>query len=62
MSYSKEELESLFQASVRRKEELLQEYIQKHGRPKGRGRIITPEIQAELDEQKRLYGEYLKLS
>ena len=61
MCYTKEEVESLWRASVQRKEELVQEYISRYGRPNGRGRIITPEIQAELDEQKRLYGVYFKI-
>ena len=60
MGYSKKELDELWNASVDRREMLVAEYKKTHKVP-SRGTIMTPEIQAELDVQKRLYDEFLKL-
>ena len=60
MSYTKEQIEQLWKESVRREEKLVAEYKRTHTIP-SRGTISTPEIQAERTEQKRLYGEYLKV-
>lgn len=57
MAYTKEELDSHWKESVERHEA---EYKQTHTRS-SRGTITTPEIEAELAEQKRLFGEYCKL-
>lgn len=60
MAYTKEELDSLWKESVERHEALVREYKQTHTLF-SRGTITTPEIEAELAEQKRLFGEYCKL-
>jgi hypothetical protein len=60
MNYTEEEIDALWKASVRRENALIKEYKQTHYIP-SRGTIITPEIQAERDKRKALYGEYLKL-
>lgn len=60
MAYTKEELDSLWKESVERHEALVREYKQTHTLS-SRGTITTPEIEAELEEQKRLFGEYCKL-
>lgn len=60
MAYTKEELDRLWKESVERYEALVREYKQTHTLP-SRGTITTPEIEAELAEQKRLFDEYCKL-
>lgn len=60
MAYTKEELDRLWKESVERCEELIREYKRTHEVP-GRGVITTPEIEAEREEQKRLFGEYCRL-
>lgn len=60
MSYTKEQLEQLWKESVRRERNLVTEYKRTHHIP-SRAAISTPEIEAEREEQKRLYGEYLKV-
>lgn len=60
MAYTKEELDHLWKESVERYEALVREYKQIHTLP-SRGTITTTKIEAELAEQKRLFGEYCKL-
>ncbi len=60
MSYTNDELQKLWKASLQRERTLIQEYKKTHSLP-SRGIILTPEIQAEKKEQKRLYTEMLKL-
>ena len=60
MSYTSDELQKLWRASLQRERTLIQEYKKTHSLP-SRGIILTPEIQEEKAEQKRLYAEMLKL-
>lgn len=60
MSHTKEQIEQLWKESVRRERDLVAEYKRTHRVP-SRATISTPEIEAERAEQKRLYGEYLKV-
>lgn len=60
MSYTKEQIEQLWKESARRERDLIAEYKRTHYVP-SRATISTPEIEAEREEQKRLYGEYLKV-
>ena len=60
MSYTLEQIDKLTKESVRREKALITEYRRTHTVP-SRGIISTPEIDAERAEQKRLYGEYLKV-
>ncbi len=60
MNYTKEQLDDAMRESVKRENDLVQEYRHTHQIP-SRGIISTPEIDAERAEQKRLFGEYCKL-
>lgn len=60
MNYTKEEIGRLWKESVRRECNLVAEYKRTHYIP-SRATISTPEIETERAEQKRLYGEYLKV-
>lgn len=60
MSYTSDELQELWRASLQRERTLIQKYKKMHSLP-SRGIILTPEIQAEKAEQKRLYAEMLKI-
>ena len=60
MGYTTEQIEQLWKESVRREESFIAEYKRTHSVP-SRATISTPEIEAERAEQKRLYGEYLKV-
>lgn len=63
VTYTKEELDALWQANLERKEEIVKKYRQEHPEIlRGyRGSIDTPEMRAVREEEKRLYGEYCKL-
>lgn len=60
MSCTKKELDNLWKASCVRERQLVEEYKRTHKIP-SRATILTPEIEAVRAEQKRLYGEYLKV-
>ncbi len=60
MSYTKEQIEQLWKESAKRERDLVAEYKKTHYVP-SRATISTPEIEEERAEQKRLYGEYLKV-
>lgn len=60
MNHRKESIDALWNASIDRQEALVKEYKRTHEIP-SRGTIDTPEIQAEREEQKRLFAEYCKL-
>lgn len=60
MSCTKEELDDLWKVSCVREKQLVEEYKRTHKIP-SRATILTPEIEAVRAEQKRLYGEYLKV-
>ena len=57
MTYTKEELDALWQANLERKEEIVKKYRQEHPEIlRGyRGSIDTPEMRAVREEEKRLY-------
>ena len=60
MSCTKKELDNLWKASCVREKQLVEAYKRTH-KVLSRALISTPEIEAERAEQKRLYGEYLKV-
>lgn len=60
MNYTSDELQKLWRESKQRERNLIQEYKKTHSLP-SRGIILTPEIQKEKAEQKRLYAETPKL-
>lgn len=60
MSYTKEELDKMWKESCELEKCLVDAYKATHTIP-SRCTIITPEIRAVHEEQKRLYGEYLSL-
>lgn len=55
-----DELNARSRELARQEEALIQEYKRTHKLP-NRGIIVTPEILALRQEQKKLYGEYCKL-
>lgn len=59
-SHTLEELNARSRELARQEEALIQEYKRTHKLP-SRGTIVTPEILALRQEQKKLYGEYCKL-